>query len=67
MSDIWPPANREGDTRVLSCPAKRENFSCYGAYDVLPDAAGDAPIAVGLLHDYGSWSLFGMMKAARGA
>ena len=49
---------------VVSCPktAARENFSCYGEYGVSPDATADAPIAVGLRHDYGSGALFGVIE-----
>jgi len=44
----------------VDCAPKRDK-SCYDKFDVLPDATGDSPIAVGLWHSYGEadWVVVG--------
>src|SRR5262245_44076339 len=43
----------------INCAAKRD-VHCRVRYDVLPDASGDSPIAVGLWHDYGEKYVLGV-------
>ena len=63
-SQVATATNREyhfhEDPFVSCSKTSRENLSCYGTYGVLPDAPGGAPVAVGLLHDYGSASVAGI-------
>jgi hypothetical protein len=48
----------------VSCGKKRDKVSCYDRYGVSPDAEGNAPVAVGLYHDYahGEFELLGLVE-----